>query len=463
MKKILCLFLAAVFVLAGAGVAAGADEAPAAQEEFVPVIRFVASSDTHVKEDDDTNAKRIPMMMEIAYAQAEADPSYTNLDALIVAGDLTDQGTKKCFDNFWEAVSGSLRDGTRFLGVAAKNHDGWNMSRRDVHEYYKSLTGNDPDFHVVINGFHFIGLSASDDDAQHYDSKQLSWLKEQFDAAIKEDPNKPVFFIHHEHNRDTVYGSSFFDGWGITNFKSILNNYPQVVDFSGHSHYPLNDPRSVWQGKYTAIGTGAIYYSEFTIDESRAYDPPDCRETATFWLVELDASNNMRLRGYDVNENKLLVEYMMKNPADPANRDFAQDKIKAKSSAPAFAPGTQIQTEPQFGGCKATVHKADSTDTMPVTLYRFYAKNSLGITLAKDWVLPDYYRAIEQDEIEYTFENLPAGEYTISVVAENAYGMQSPSVETKVTIEGETGIKAVFMVISSFFTRIAEFIVHLFG
>ena len=121
MKKILCLFLAAVFVLAGAGVAAGAEEAPAAQEEFVPVIRFVASSDTHVKEDDDTNAKRIPMMMEIAYSEAQADPSYTDLDALIVAGDLTDQGTKKCFDNFWEAVSGSLRDGTRFLGVAAKN------------------------------------------------------------------------------------------------------------------------------------------------------------------------------------------------------------------------------------------------------------------------------------------------------------------------------------------------------
>ena len=68
------------------------------------------------------------------------------------------------FDKFRSAVDSSLRDETQFIGVVAKNHDGYKMSRKDVHAYYTDLSGNSPDFHVVINGYHFIGLSASDND-----------------------------------------------------------------------------------------------------------------------------------------------------------------------------------------------------------------------------------------------------------------------------------------------------------
>ncbi|MBQ6265510.1 MAG: metallophosphoesterase [Clostridia bacterium] len=464
MKKFTALLLALITLFFCAVPAFAATDG---EQNFVPVIRFVAASDTHVKEDNDRTADRIPVMLQTAYAAAEEDDAYSKLDAVLIAGDLTDRGTKPAFDKFWRVLDGSLKDGTRFIGVVAKNHDGYEMSRRDVHEYYSSLTGNDADFHIVINGYHFIGLSASDNDATHYDSKQLGWLKEQFDKATAENPDKPVFVTHHEHVRNTVYGSSTFDGWGVTYFTNILNQYPQVVDFSGHSHYPLNDPRSIWQGNFTAIGTGAIYYSEFTIDEFRAYDPPDCQDTGTFWIVEVDASGNMHLRGYDVDEGKQLCEYYINNPSDKANRDFTPAKQKEKSSAPEFEDGAALRkeqiTDPTFDTAVVFAPVAASTDGNPVVLYRIKVKNSLGLTLMKDWVLPPYYRAIPQEEVEFSLENLPAGEYTITVTAENAYGMQSEPLTLKTEIEGKTGFAALASMFRMFFERIKTFFERLFS
>ena len=459
MKKIISIVLAAITVFCCAVPAFAAD----AGSGFTPVIRFVAASDTHVKEDDSTNAGRISKMMELAYSEAEADPVYGKVDALLIAGDLTDRGTKRAFDLFWQAVDGSLREGTQFIGVVAKNHDGYEMSRKDVHSYYSSLTGNSADFHTVINGYHFIGLSASDNDIVHYDAKQLDRLDKQLAEVTAENPDKPVFVIHHEHVRNTVYGSSTFDGWGVPYFKSILDKYPQVVDFSGHSHYPLNDPRSIWQGNFTAIGTGAIYYSEFTVDEMRAYDPLDCRETATCWIVELDKDGNMHLRGYDVNEKTMLCEYYIDNPADKSNREFTPAKQEAKSKAPVFESGARINTEPVYGGCKVTVPAAKSADGMPVVLYRAYAKNSLGITVEKGRTLPKYYRAVDEETVEINIEGLSAGEYEITVTAENAYGMRSEALETKVTVEGKTGIDALFARIARFFEKAVAFVKALFG
>lgn len=433
-KRIVSLLLSALLICSVTAIA-GAEDDTAAQADFVPVIRFVASSDTHIRDNSDLTYKRIGKMLDLAYEEAESDEAYDKLDAVLICGDLTNDGTKTEFDRFYEAVSASLRDETQFLGVVAKNHDGYVMNRKELRTYYKSVTGNDADFHKVINGFHFIGLSASESDAQHYDSKQISWLKSELDKATAENPDKPVFVMHHEHNRDTVYGSSSYDGWGVTYFNSTLNDYPQVVDFSGHSHYPLNDPRSLWQGNYTAIGTGAVYYSEFTIDTTRTYHPADSEATATFWIVEIDAANRMHLRGYDIEAGEMICEYLLENPANPENREFTVEKRKAASKPPVFDEGAEIEITPVTGGYTATVPAAKSTDGMPVVLYRYKVINKLGITEKKGWVLPSYYTAGEQETIDLKMTGLAAGDYKIEVIAETAYGVDSEPLTAEVTID----------------------------
>ncbi|MBR0510338.1 MAG: metallophosphoesterase [Clostridia bacterium] len=458
-KKLTALCLALVFCLPVWAVNTAAADA---DDAFVPVLRFVAASDTHVKDDSDVTAERIGKMMALAYADAQSCDAYPGIDALLIAGDLTNDGTKTEFDKFWAAVDGALKDDTQFLGVVAKNHDGYKMNRKELRQYYTSLTGNDADFHVVIGGYHFIGVSASPNDTMHYDLKQLNWLKQQLDAAVADDPDKPVFVTHHEHVRGTVYGSSQFDGWGVPYFTSILNRYPQVVDFSGHSHFPLNDPRSVWQGKFTAIGTGAIYYAEFTIDRTRSYDPPGCTDVATCWIVELDANNRLRLRGMDVNANECLCEYVLDNPADPANREYTPAKREAAAKAPAFTEGSELEVLPTADGCIVTAPAAKSLDGMPVVLYRAFAKDSHGCTAAKTWTLPLYYTAGEVTEAELTLEGLTPGDYTVTVVAENAYGMQSEALSADLTVDGEANAASFFARIAYLFRQLIDLIKGLF-
>ena len=461
MKKLRNL-LALVFVLlfaVSAVPAAGAAEDAAA---FVPVMRFVASSDTHVRDDSDMTRDRIGKMMALAYAKADADPNYQNVDALLVAGDLTNDGTKTEFEKFQSAINAALRPETAFLAVVAKNHDGYELSREELRAFYKQLSGNDTDFHTVIGGFHFIGVSVSANKAAHYDAKQLSWLKQQLDIAVADTPDKPVFVTHHEHNTETVYGSSVYEGWGVPYFKAILNQYPQVVDFSGHSHFPLNDPRSVWQGKYTAVGTGAIYYSEFTVEGLRCYHPADSEQTATCWIVEANAGGDLHLQGMDVEAGKVLCDYVLKNPSNPANRDYTPKKQKAASKAPVFASDAAITAAPTFGGCTVTVDAAQSADGMPVVLYRAAAKNRLGVTVSKTWTMPQYYRAVEQNTIDLELQGLSAGDYTVSVVAETAYGVQSAPLQTTVHVDGETGFAYLVARIRLLFASIKDFFVHLF-
>ena len=470
-KKLISLLLTLILLATVTAFAlpAFAEDAPAqTASDFVPVLRFIAASDTHVRDDSDVTANRIGKMLELVYGIADADPNYTALDALLIAGDLTNDGTKTEFDKFANAVHGSLREGTRFIGVVAKNHDGYVMPRKELRDYYHTVSGNDADFHVVINGYHFIGVSASPLDGVHYSAAQQKWLKEQLTAAAKEAPDKPIFVTHHEHVRGTVYGSSLQEGWGMTYFTSILKQFPQVVDFSGHSHYPLNDPRSLWQGKFTAVGTGAIYYSEFHI-EGKTYHPADSNDTATCWIVEADADNRLRLRGMDVEAGACLVEYVLDNPADPANREYTPAKRKAAAKAPVFAEGTELTVTPTANGCTVSVPAAASADGMPVTFYRVKAVNKAGVTVAKSWTLPCYYRAVEQETVELTLTGLFTGEYTISVTAENAYGDASAPVTATVNVDDaecpycHKTHEGFFGKITLFFHKIAIFFANLFG
>ncbi|MBR6779615.1 MAG: hypothetical protein IKM24_01180, partial [Clostridia bacterium] len=62
-------------------------------DDFVPVMRFVAASDTHVITLGDTGCRRIMNMMKQAYALSDADADYNTVDAVLFAGDITDDGT----------------------------------------------------------------------------------------------------------------------------------------------------------------------------------------------------------------------------------------------------------------------------------------------------------------------------------------------------------------------------------
>ncbi len=396
---------------------------PEDASDFIPVLRFMAASDSHVGAVADRQNYRVQKAIKMSYAIAEADEEYKELDAVMFAGDLTNDGYKSSFCQFKAATDSVLKGDTQLLAVLAKSHDGSQMDNESL-AYFKSITGLESDYHYVINGYHFIGLSRSKNPKEHYGEYQREWLREQLDEAVADNPNKPIFVTQHEHITGTVYGSFDFEGWGMDYFKDILCEYPQVVDFSGHSHYPLNDPRSIWQGEFTAIGTGSLCYVELNVDE-RTVHPTGYESEVNFWIVEVDANSRIRLRGIDLTEEKVLCEYILDNPADVANREFTPEKRAAESKAPVFADGAEAKLSNIAGKYSVKVPAAESTDGMPIFLYRAYVYDAEGNEVTSAYALPNYYSATVKDSCKIEIGKLQKGNYTIEVVAETAYGVQS--------------------------------------
>lgn len=392
-------------------------KAPEDTGDFTPVTRFIVTSDSHITTIGDFQSTRLEKMIKLGYEIAEKDEEYQKLDAVLVAGDITDVGSKIAFGSIKAATKPVLKGDTQFLATISTSHDDRSLGKESL-SLYEEIMGQETDFHRVINGFHFIGVSASKNEGEHYGEYQKQWLKKQLDEAVADDPSKPIFVIQHEHISNTVYGSSDFEGWGMPYFAEILEEYPQVIDFSGHSHYPINDARSIWQGEYTALGAGGLYYTELTVDDTRTFHPTDYRFVSTFWVVEIDADNRIRLRAVDLGAKEYLCEYILEGPLD---RNYTPDMQKSRSKPPVFESNASLKVT----GKKVTFDAAKSADGMPVFIYRAYAVDDNGNRTPVGKTVPSYYRYDVPETVKIELENLPDGNYTLEVVAENCYGMQS--------------------------------------
>ena len=263
---------------------------------------------------------------------------------------------------------------------------------------------------------------------------QKMWLKKELDKAVKDTPDKPVFVMHHEHIKYTVYGSFDEDGWGKILFADLLKKYPNVVDFSGHSHHPVNDPRSLWQMEYTAMGTGSLKYTELTVDGVQKIHPDFYDDCANFLIVEADKYNNIRISGVDCLAGEILCEYNLKNPADKNNREYTYEKQLSRSLPPIFPENAEITISEQDGFYSAEYPKAESADGMPVFIYRIYAVDKNGKTIKERKTIPTYYLYNVAPTLKTDLGRLPKGSYSIRVIAETPYGIRSEYIEKTIEV-----------------------------
>ncbi len=398
-------------------------------DKFIPVMRFTVCSDSHIEGIGASGYRRLKKAVDISFAFAEKDEFYKNLDAFLIAGDITDKGRKEEFDAFKLIYDYATEKDTEVLCVVAKGHDSISMGKKSL-TYYNSLTNQPTDFHTVIGGYHFIGLSTCKLPEIYYTPMQKKWLIKELDKAVADTPDKPVFLMHHEHVKYTVYGSGDIDGWGHDFFTPILKNYPNVVDFSGHSHYPINDPRSLWQNEYTAVGTGSLKYTELTVDGERKIHPENRSDCGNFWTVEIDKDNNLHLLGIDCEAEKILCEHYLSNPADKNNREYTEEKQRLRSKPPVFSDNEEITIKDGYIEYPA----AKSTDGMPVFIYRVSVSDKNGKEVANGKTLPSYYLYNSEDRLKTNIGFLENGMYSIKIKAETAYGVQSEALEKTIEI-----------------------------
>lgn len=184
----------------------------------------------------------------------DMDRAHDELDALILAGDLTDHGQVEEYENLAKAFEPYNPAGEIIMAVG--NHDTWTdeddryePAKENFIKYSEVITGRALTqcyFTTEINGYTFIVMASegTSTDADISD-EQLVWLRAEMDKAAEKD--LPIFVISHwplaeTHGLPETWGDDepeLLDGsFGDQNYEveAILKDYDNVFMISGHVH-----------------------------------------------------------------------------------------------------------------------------------------------------------------------------------------------------------------------------------
>jgi len=404
------------------------------------VFRAVVCSDTHVSTIRDYTADNLTDMLHSAYKYAESRSDYDLIDAILVAGDLTNLGAKMEYFAWDSVVSSYLREHAETTLVTVMgNHEYYGGGQK----LYKQMISPDLDMHIVVNGFHIIGLSTRGLDS--YTSEQLEWLDAELKKAAEDGPEKPIFTFQHHHLQNTVYASRTWYTSASAKLKEIYSKYPQVINFSGHSHGPINNPLSIWQDGFTMLGTGTLAYFEMEPDMTEKAIPEDAQNAAQFYIIEVDENNSVRIMPYN-----LLTDDFFKNPASGVDSQLVY--YIPKPSDPSTFLYTGLRAEfaptPHFPeGAKVTADKITSHGaqlTFPTALDASCIYGYRAICIAEDGTRTEqsfyarYYIEPMREKQRIQLEGLESStDYTVMLYPINVWYKVGEPITVKLTTKRE--------------------------
>lgn len=387
-----------------------------------PDLAFPVISDVHIYSDNDQNLKKFKTTLEQLNKVA---PKH---DAFVVVGDLTEYGDPAQYDRFMSAFHSRKQSQAESL-MAIGNHDYWNgLSAADAQKLFLHKTGMESIYyHKVIKGFHFIILGTEDGLTEgRFSVNQIKWLGEQLKAANADDPKKPIFVFHHQPIKGTVYGSE----WGFNEnrdlFYDTLKPYPQVISFSGHTHYPLDDPRIIHQEDFTSIGTSTGAY--LWLDAGRIQgEVPEGADLLNQALIVEVYQNKVLLKRRDIHNNDWTGEpFEISLPANKNN--FKYTEQRRNKMAPHFTKDAMISVvQDQTTSVSIALMLTQAKDNLLVHDYKILARRADNGMVEKEFLaFSEFYRDPVPNPITFTIDGLkPATLYEMEVFALDAYGKES--------------------------------------
>jgi len=282
-------------------------------------------------------------------------------DAVMVAGDMTNSSRPvewQAFAESWNEIfpGDKAPDGRSVVKLfVSGNHDGGGAAEAWPKYFGEKL---EPVWLKRVRGYAVVG-------AHWGRSKDVAAFLQAHDAELKGD--RPFFFVQHPHPHGTCQGDW---AWGNEPCATAaLTNYPNAVAFSGHSHYPLTDERSIWQGAFTSVNTSSMSYSS---DEYNLRDNSNGNSYGYTGLQRghvtprLGTSNGKQGLFMTVTDREIRLSRhsFFSAPASlgpdwvfpvgrSAPKPYAFATRAAGRSAPAFAPGAAVTCRP----CESTPDK----------------------------------------------------------------------------------------------------------
>ncbi len=403
-------------------------ELPVVAEDFSPTVRLVVFTDTHNENENVADA------IDTAYKLFDNDDTYKGVDGFFCLGDISTIGGGNDYAAYKETLDAHVRKETPCVTIHG-NHEF--KQKDDYYDIFKDTFGYEPNDVYEINGFSCIAFSGERSLTEWtFTPKSLKWLDNQIDEAEEKANGKPIFVFTHPHPWGTVYGSTV---WGDPQLNVVLNGHTSVIDFSGHSHFPLNDPRSINQASYTTVGCGAMARFELDNNYIVGQHPDGYEDAEQMCIVEADNDGSVRLRGYDLLSDTYFCDYYIDNVNDKAAYPYTFKNMKAHDKAPVFKEGTKASAKKNDEGeWVISFDEAEAAEGYIVHDYKVVIKDENGKKLFSKNFIDDYYIIDADNTADFRIgtDTLESGKrYALTVRAESAYHFYSEPIELEFTAE----------------------------
>lgn len=209
--------------------------------------------------------------------------------------------------------------------------------------------------HCIVGGYHILCIDMFTDYTESAD-----FLKKNLDEITSANPEKFVFVMFHCKTPNTVFQSN---GWGRSDaIGEVLKNYPQVVLITGHTHTPLQNERSIWQGEYTAVEASCIDYVVNNIKEENVIDMSYTQSQGL--LMQIDDSGNLRILRLDfANHTQIKNPWIIPSPkSDGSHLSFYTNKRINQYAPPQFKENCEIKLHSDNGNTYIEFPPAEHTD-----------------------------------------------------------------------------------------------------
>lgn len=226
-----------------------------------PLLRIGILSDVHISSSvwGDQQHERLEKAL-LFYKQK-------GVDGILISGDLQENtdftvasGNIEEFTDIWFSVfpnninnlTGERVEPLFIYG----NHDKGLVEA----EYWPDRLGAfEEAWHKEIKGYHFVGA--------HYTREWSETAANLVGKAEALSEDKPFFFVQHQPMQGTLYNcNEGLQGTGGA-LVDLMKGFENCVVFSGHTHIPITDERSIWQTdkkkgcRFTAINCATTNYA----------------------------------------------------------------------------------------------------------------------------------------------------------------------------------------------------------
>lgn len=287
------------------------------------------------------------------------------ISGVLFVGDLTDSGTEAQYDTLMSTINNSPMAGKVYLSMGNHDHYTGDTAR------FEEKTGQKASEVLNFNGVTVVKLNPSINGNNYTNDYDL--LKGALEDANTADPTAPVIIIGHHGVKDTAYVTNeWYGSYGEGTDKdmvALMEQYPQAIHISGHSHSTLEDARSIYQDDgFTAIQDstiGAYFENESgkvdpTTGKGSTY-PDDPNYSSQALRIDVLSDNTVKIYRMDLTEGgqtvrKVFADYYK----EPRKTDWS---VKVADLTGETTYSVAVTAVTSFGAASEPITAAEDVTT----------------------------------------------------------------------------------------------------